>query len=250
MKTLFVRSGLVSVLALCNCAIPIPTIPKSEITIRPVAKERESIHYCEALAKRADSDSVAYLTTGILFGLFSAAGMVVGNSVGPDTSPNASWVGQNRNSLITSASALLAVPATLLLMRSNSASTASAMAGDAMKLDNENEAYKKCIDIRTSLISSRNEVSDFARKHIGTNNISELKAAHDILEKDYKEKKATADAATEATKRFMATDATDKIEEAAALAKRKSEEAEAAKRKLDAMEEKMKAAASSLLTPQ
>lgn len=202
--------------------------------MRPGAKEREAIHYCEALAKRADSDSVAYLTSGILLGLASAAGIVVGNTIGPDTVADATWFGKNRNSLITSASAILAVPATLLLMRSNSASTASAMAGDAMKMDSDKDAYNKCIDVRTALISSRNDVSNFAQKQIGTNNINEMKAVYDILKADYEEKKKEAEAATKDASPDAAT---------------KSKAAADAKRKLEALEEKMKAAAGTFLTP-
>lgn len=210
---------------MCHCVIPIPTVMKTPVP-ETVGGQPISRHYCESLASRADSDSVAYLTTGILFGLASAAGIVVGNTIGPDTSPDASWLGKSRNSLITSASAILAVPSTLLLMRSNSASTASAQAGDAMKFDNPKDAYNKCIDVRSTLVSSRSEVSSFAQKQVGANNINELQAAVSLLKKDYDDKLAAAGIARTAG----SSDAEEK-QKAADDAKVKLD---TAKRKLDA----------------
>lgn len=124
---------------------------------------REDHEFCTKLARRSDRYSAQFLAGGIILGILSAGGVIVGNSIGPDKGENANWAAQNRNALIASASGLLAIPATLLFMRSNSASAASARAGAAMKAKTEEEAYEKCIDVRSELIASRAEASDYAR---------------------------------------------------------------------------------------
>jgi hypothetical protein len=154
---------------------------------------KEKRQFCADLATDADTYSRTYLATGILAALLSGAGVVAGTVMGPG--PDDNWATKNRNALVIGSSALLAVPATLLLMRSKDADKAAADAGEALALSSSGEAFEKCLSVRSELIQSRSNIADYALQEIDkrvgsaneyvdcTKELEDLRRAKDALEK-------------------------------------------------------------------
>lgn len=107
--------------------------------------------------------SVVMLSLGIAATVVAAGLVITGTAMGPDTTDQTSWFAQNRNSLTVATGGLLAVPGTVLLMRSNSAGETAANAVSAMKLD-DYSAYQQCINARADAIRSRAGVNEIDRK--------------------------------------------------------------------------------------
>lgn len=120
-------------------------------------------NYCRNISNTATRASVVMLSLGIAATVVAAGLVITGTAMGPDTTDQTSWFAQNRNSLTVATGGLLAVPGTVLLMRSNSAGETAANAVSAMKLD-DYSAYQQCINARADAIRSRAGVNEIDRK--------------------------------------------------------------------------------------
>ena len=174
--------------------------------------------FCHDLAKQSDRDSITYLTTGILFTIAAAGLVVAGTAMGPDTSPTANWAQINRNSLTVAGGSLLVLPATLLLLRSQAASEASAAAGSAMGVMGDDDARGKCLEIRAKSIRARDQIAANAQ-----NKLTEIKKNIDELKAQLDTKKANLDSAQKAAEQanqesIRSPEDTNKKEEAARAA--------------------------------
>jgi len=149
--------------------------------------------FCSRVSTTADDRSQRYLVPGILLSVVASAALVAGAAMGPDTSPEANWAARNRNTLVLGAGGILAVPSTLLLMRSRDTSTASATAGQAMGLEDD-KAMSQCLQARADLVNARGALATFAQKDLA----DRLKVLQEVKEKAdqaVKDAKAEADAA-------------------------------------------------------
>lgn len=117
--------------------------------------------YCMGLSAATDKAAQIYLAFGIISALAAGGGIIAGGLMGPDTSSNANWVAKNRNAITIGSGALLAVPATILIMRSKDNSKASAAASNALAPDfDDAQAMKQCLDARADLVNARNNIAD------------------------------------------------------------------------------------------
>lgn len=149
---------------LTGCAsVPTPFVTKTNESY----KIENGFEYCLRLATTADSKSQSTLAWGIVTSVLASAGVVVGTVLGPDVDAEANWAERNRNTLVLGASALLAVPATLLLNRSEDGSTASADAGSALGLEEE-EALAQCLKIRAEYVNGRAGVATLVREDLAS----------------------------------------------------------------------------------
>jgi len=128
----------------------------------------------------------------VIGGILAGAAAIAESAMGPDTSTNANWGAKNRNALVLEAAGILAVPTTILLMRSRDANTASAEAGAARALDKD-EALVKCLEARKDLVNSRSAAADVAKKNLDNT----LKILQDIKDKEAKAAQEAADAAAQ-----------------------------------------------------
>ncbi len=146
--------------------------------------------FCHDLAQQTDRSSTAYLATGILSTIAAAGLVVAGTAMGPDTSPDANWAQVNRNSLTVAAGSLMVLPATLLLMRSQSVSEASAAAGSALGAQSDDDARSQCLEIRAKSIRARDQIAISAQ-----NKLAEIKKNIDELKAQLETKKTNLDGA-------------------------------------------------------
>jgi methyl-accepting chemotaxis protein len=122
--TLYLVFGL---FGLTSC---LPRVPS-----RGYSQPGDGYRFCAKIANQADRTSTASLTIGVLAATAAAAGVIIGNVIGPDTSSSSVWE-RNRNSLTVSLSALLALPAAYWISRATAASAASESASRALQFAN------------------------------------------------------------------------------------------------------------------
>jgi hypothetical protein len=159
------------------------------------AEDESGRHYCSQVATNADKSAQRYLGTGIVMSLAAGGAIIAGTAMGPDTSNDANWAAKNRNTLVLGTGGILAIPATVLLMRSRDASTASAAAGQAMGLDN-NKALNQCLQARSDLVNARSAIADFATKDL----LDKIKPLQDVRDKKEQERVAKQAAADNSQK--------------------------------------------------
>ncbi|HRI67126.1 MAG TPA: hypothetical protein PK156_22935 [Polyangium sp.] len=153
-------------ISLLGCGnTPLPIVTSQKDAQNKVSYEMENGHqYCRKLSEHSDDAALTMLGFGIVGTVLASAAVIAGSAMGPDTSADANWAQRNRNSLVLGAGGLLAVPTTVLLTRSSAGNTASADAGAAMALDKENEALKKCLEVRQQHVASRNAAVDVTKQ--------------------------------------------------------------------------------------
>jgi hypothetical protein len=160
----------------------------------PLRHDERAEVYCQRIARSADRSAQVNLGLGIVTALAAAGSLAVGAIVGPDPASDANWAQRNRNMLILSAGGLLAIPATILLMRSRDASTASAVAGKAMFDD---DAMLKCLAARSELAGARSAIADFVRKDLDGRRKA-LDEIQDEVGKDLEKERSKKSAAEQA----------------------------------------------------
>ena len=163
------RTGVVSIflgasLGLGCRSIVVPFVARDTNRIEDSLNPPETgEEYCSRLAKIADARGQAMLGAGIVMGIIATGAAIVGGAMGPDTSTDATWVEKNRNSLVVASGGLLAIPTTLLLMRSKNASSASSAARLARRSDERN-SMDACLKASTEWSDSRGAAADTALK--------------------------------------------------------------------------------------
>lgn len=132
------------------------------------AKDESADQYCSRLALAADSAAQAQLGFGIVLSVFAGSAIVTGAAIGPDTSMGANWAAKNRNTMILASGGLLAVPATILLMRSKDTSKASGAGALALSGATDADKWRACLQARSDLATDRSAEADYVQKDLSS----------------------------------------------------------------------------------
>jgi hypothetical protein len=111
--------------------------------------------FSKNLQKTSSNWAATGWTAGILAGLLSATGGIVGT--GPD---NARWYRKGAGVLIATLGGSLAATSAYSVSRSNAASSAAASAASALSLESDRQMYQQCATARASWLDSRAESLD------------------------------------------------------------------------------------------
>lgn len=165
-------------IGLMGCVDALP-FRKGDYFKGPLPDPQSGKDYCMGLSAATDHAAQVDLSFGIIAALAASAGIVAGGLMGPDTSSNANWVAKNRNAITIGSGALLAVPATILIMRSKDNSKASAAASNALAPDFDgDQAMKQCLGVRADLVNARNNIADIVANDLS----ARMKAIQKTLE--------------------------------------------------------------------
>lgn len=134
--------------------------------------------YCQRVAVVADINGQKFLGVGIMLGIVATALSVAGAAMGPSPEDDPNWAEKNRNTLVLASGAALAIPTTILLMRSKNASNASGAARLGMKLKDD-EAMATCLDASAELANSRANAAEYAKAEHEKNKDADAAAAAD-----------------------------------------------------------------------
>jgi hypothetical protein len=176
--------------------------------------DESSKSYCQRLSYKSDTKAKKYLVTGIITGIIASGAVITGTAVGPNTSDGANWAEKSRNALIISAGGVLALPATLFLMRSKDSNSASAKSGQAMGLEEE-KAMSTCLEARAELVNDRSALADYAQKDL-TDRIAPLQVVQETATENATRARAEAASETDPEKKMAAE---QRAKEADALGK-------------------------------
>jgi hypothetical protein len=158
--------GLISLLFFAGCgSAPVPQVKEqwNESTNTMQREMENGYEYCRRVATNSDVRSQWYLGTGIGLSILAASLVVAGTAMGPDTDSGASWVEENRNSLIISGGGLVAIPATVFLMLTKNSTRTSAAAALGMMAADDASALKTCLQARNSLVNARLDIADYVK---------------------------------------------------------------------------------------
>lgn len=226
------RRFRVAVVCLClaygsGCSIATPYLKPTKTSAGRVVwsenRPEYGVEYCQRLAVNADATSQKELAAGIILGLIASGLAIAGAAMGPGASD--AWVDRNRNALALGLGGILAVPTTIVLMRSKDASRASAAAGRGMALE-DGEAMKECLRVRGDWAGARAEAAEYAKSGF-TDRIKALQELKEKSEEEARTKRKEADALDPTKvdeKNRLSEEAADAEERARALGFRITEE--------------------------
>ncbi|WAS96569.1 hypothetical protein [Nannocystis punicea] len=163
----------------------------------PAAKLNDvesSKQYCLRLAESADKRGQAFLGLGIFMGLVASGLAIAGAAMGPDDHPRANWAAENRNAIFIAGGGALAIPTTIMLMRSKNASNASSASASALDPSlADDERMRRCLKAREEWVSARATAAEYAQEGY-TKKLEALERAAEAAKED---KKASEEAAND-----------------------------------------------------